>query len=319
MESLSFSYTNKLSSSDIFFDIEQEEFDDNYTVDSYDLLMMYSYLIQGKSARSHGMSSCPVIVTDKSMTVNLDFYIHANPIDHPFSLSATQGIISGQSLYKGRKEIPIIIEMSNEVDLGIRIDKIHSYEWDTPSFNKKGMIKHPDVSFEGTKLIFSEITFGVIWIDVSYTAYKYTVSIEKFFDGSEVQEGLGYYGNYQFSSPVDGSYLGTPPDGLVSAFVGEPPEQYGFSGGEDSNYGWVYADFSSVLTLEYTDFDGKDASVNHHLKIPKCVESLLGTCVDGFGNFDTVIINSPGSGRVLIFFNPCDGKVLGIKELKDGK
>lgn len=137
-----------------------------------DLLAMIHAVQSGVSARFVGNRNCPIIVGENNIYVRLPFYAWPSSMTLNYNMTSDLATFTDREVVEVPRSFDITIPMQREVSLPFLVRG--ELEWQTPAYNRLGqVVKYPSVRISGSKLICSDIVFGVVRFRGVARGHKY--------------------------------------------------------------------------------------------------------------------------------------------------
>jgi len=277
-----------------------------------DLYNMFLSAATGKSAQALRPDGCPVEFDGDKIIAYLGFYIWPSDPNIAFSLTTTLGTIGSRRVVKASRSFSAMINNTNRYALPYYMTTV-TISFETPVFNEfQQQLDLPPTwqIVDGIWLVFSEPIFAAVRI--VGTAHGAAVVLELTFTKglSEEQTVIGDYEEW-FRGPNGEIIINSMPSTKVTSeiisnvdvaisvsFITE-------SGGDSLNPGDVD---STSLTIE-----------QHSVELPECLKSVLSFCPDAFDPFGLLTTFCDTRASKDVFFNGCNGKILGEREKEGGR
>lgn len=251
-----------------------------------DLEAILNFIISGRSARSYNAGNCPMSFAGNRVYLHLDFFVHTSSEETQYSLTPTVlSEISDAVEEENEDDQHVIVGMTDYIDLERNITNVLHFQFLTSCYNELGiLIPTPEYRVVGSRIVFDQKFFAVVRVHYLYIAYRHTISIIAEYDETT-----------QATDPQTGELK------TIGELAGE------------GVYGYMHIDWTCSITATYIDEDGQEGTKTLSLKIPSCVDNMVGTCIypPGTGGV-SVEINPPkdDSAKIVVYYDNCDGTFL---------
>lgn len=275
-----------------------------------DLYNLWLAAATGRSAQRLRPASCPVELDGDTIRAFLGFYVWPSAPALQYRLSSALGKIGPRMAISKHREFSVWLDDVDRYALPYFMHGV-SVIWETPTFNRYGVrAERPAVTVEaGIWLVFSAQVSGAI--RVAGLAIGASVVLEMEFKKGLVEEGTNGADNEDWHRGPNGEIIlnPTPNNRLVSERISNVKNVISvtWQGGEDS-----------VLQNEVVDTSTSTSQLD--VVLPQCLADLLSFCPDPFfGTEDNSSLFCEQLNDKRVYYNACNGQVLGSREGDDGQ
>lgn len=266
-----------------------------------DVYNMWMAAALGKSAVRLRPDNCPVEFDGSITRVFLGFYVWKSKPTLKYSLSAALGNIGRVSPVHPTRSFSAVVDNSDRYALPFYMSTV-TVTWETPAFNEYGeryLLAPMPRLVDGIWLVWDTPVFGAIRI--SGIAVGDAVVLEMEFERVITTRPYREDEEQKWHEGPNGSIILTP-----------TPESY-----RDSN---SISDLKNAITVtsecssdavENSDVENVQVTTEiHDVTIPWCVKKALSVCP---GEDDIADLFCEELSEKTVYFNTCNGKVLGSK------